>query len=272
MNSELYDKTYRIPEKIINKIKAKLYTNPHGNGIKRAKFIVNNGNCTYQQLKRIKNFFDHFNLETNSKDEYELSGGNDMKNFIESTLKNERDSVKRSNEIDRNINAIKYDQDRQTINNSQSEKLVESENEKKEDDLSLNAVVIIFDDEMRMLMLKRSSYPDQWEPNSYSLPGGSINKNEDSEDAAIREVFEETGIKLEKLIEKFVIQRDDNNVEHVFISKLPADKENYEIILNKENDGYVWVSWNELKNMNFKQFVPNLLDYIRIATTKYGNE
>ena len=50
MNSELYDNQYRIPENILKKIRAKMYATPHNEGVKRAKNLLKNGTCTYQQM------------------------------------------------------------------------------------------------------------------------------------------------------------------------------------------------------------------------------
>ena len=261
MNNELYDNKYKIPEKVINKIKTKIYSSPHSDGIKRAKNLVKNGYCTYQTLKRLKNFFDTFSKST-SIDQYELAGGDLMKNFVDQTLQLERTKVANSKKAKQDLNVNLNDPTKK----AQSGIVNLRENEEK---LSKNSIVIIIDDENRILLLKRSSYPDQWEPNSYSLPGGVIEKDEDPLEAAKREVKEETTIELENLIEKFVIQRNENNVEHLFVSKLPKDQENSSVKLDKENDGYIWATYKEISEMKKDQLVPNLLDYIRIAVEKY---
>ena len=47
-NSELYNKTYALPDDIINKINSALVIYPNGEGVKRAKTLVNNKQITDQ--------------------------------------------------------------------------------------------------------------------------------------------------------------------------------------------------------------------------------
>ncbi|GIU67357.1 NUDIX hydrolase [Candidatus Phycosocius spiralis] len=51
--------------------------------------------------------------------------------------------------------------------------------------------IVCFDDEGRVLLIKRSKPPRQ---NEWSIPGGKIEWGEKAIDAAHRELFEETGI------------------------------------------------------------------------------
>lgn len=264
MNSDLYGNTYRIPEKIINLITAKLYTSKDSEGVKRAKNLIKNKYCTYQTLKRLKNFFDNFNRETQSIDQYELAGGQAMQNFVEQILQSERSRTGKSKEIKQGMGMIKTNDPANTAPNSVV-RMTESE-EKKE--LTLNAVTVMFDDEMRILLLKRSSYEDQWQPNKWNFIGGGIEDGESPVEGALREVREETGIEIDsdKIKEKFVIQRGDGNVEHVFIAKLPKGYKNDDVKLDRENDGYGWFKPTEIKDLDT---VPNTMEYLRIAVEKY---
>ena len=60
MNSKLYGNEYNIPRKILEQIKVVLIKYPNGDGVKRAKNLINSGKCTYSNLKRLKNYFDQF--------------------------------------------------------------------------------------------------------------------------------------------------------------------------------------------------------------------
>ena len=104
MNSELYGNEYTIPKQILDKIRAKLYITTDGEGAKRAKNLVKSGKCTYQMLKRLKNFFDEFNPSVTPIEEFELAGGREMRNFVDVTLKKERDRTARSKNIKRTVN------------------------------------------------------------------------------------------------------------------------------------------------------------------------
>ena len=272
MNSQLYGNTYEIPEYLLKIIKAKIMTTSNNNGIRRAKNIINSGSLTYQQMKRIKNFYDNIS----SKDEmiqFDVIGGNVMKKFIEKTLNSERTRTANSKKI---MEPIKVSLNDPTVKAQTGHvKLTEENNIQnsnlEENKLNLNTLICIFDSEMRILILKRSTYPDQWMPNKLCLVGGAVESGEVPMLAAKRETYEETGIKLDVLKEIFVIQRDKTNVEHLFVTKLPNRYDTYNIKLDKENDGYLWLNSEELKKIDKPLCVPNLLDYIRIAATKYSD-
>jgi 8-oxo-dGTP pyrophosphatase MutT (NUDIX family) len=197
-----------------------------------------------------------------------------MKKFVEKTLMSERTRTANSTDIKRpidiNLNdpTLKAQTGHVTLTEDEE---INKEEENDENKLILNALIIIFDSEMRGLILKRSSFPDQWMPNKLCLVGGGVEEGEEPIVAAKREALEETGIKLENLKEIFVIQRDERNVEHLFISKLPDRYDTYNVKLDKENDGYMWLSSDELSKINKNMAVPNLLDYVRIAATKYDD-
>lgn len=264
MNSALYGNTYPVPKQILNKINALVYTSSEtGDGIKRAKNLVKNGSVTYQQLKRLKNFFDTFNPDEIPQSEYEFAGGDDMKYFVETTLERERSRSGRSAELKRPIMSLQGQRavmDLQAQNGNVN--LKESKESSK--DLKKNALAIIFNKNMDVLLLKRSSYEKQWQPNKWALVGGGVEKNEEPIDAVKREIKEEIGLEIENFIEKFVLQRNEDSVEHMFITKYIGD--NNDIKLNDEHEEYKWVNVNDLNKMDV---VPNLIEYVKIAIEKY---
>ena len=258
MNSELYDKKYPIPLPLIKQLKTKLMANggAAGEGVKRAKFLINNGYATYQMMKRMKNFFDHYDQNKDSLQEFELSGGLDMRNFIEHSLETDRDGINRSKELTRGAQPDLNRGVKPRSMTEAEEKEIEGDNEVG---LDLNAVVVVMNPEGRFLLLKRSSYPDQWMPNKWSMPGGGIEDGEKPVEAALRELKEETGLSVDKFKESFVIQRGEN-VEHVFLMLYEGDP--FNIKIDKENQGFGWFGYNEI---NFLDTVPNLMDYINLA-------
>jgi len=284
MNSELYDKKYPIPLPIVNELKAKLMSSNdlNGEGVKRAKFLVNNGYATYQMMKRIKNFFDNFDQTSDSLQEYELSGGDNMRAFIDHTLEADRHEVSTSKDAtsqihpnmklglkptkvsegvireDGLVNNIVWNKPRRKIG---EEEEVEKEEPKE---LTKNALAVIFNEEKRILLLKRSTFPDQWMPNKWALVGGGVEEGEEPIDGCKREIKEETGLVIDKLLEKAVMQRNPDSVEHLFIGKYDGDP--FNIKLDFENQGYGWFGYNEIE---FLDTVPNLMDYINIAIKEY---
>jgi len=294
MNQYLKDKTYKIPSDILKGIEIAKASSSGENGLKRANYLLKNGAITYQAMKRLKNFFDYFNPETQDKTQYVLAGGDLMKSFVDRTLNADRDAVKRSKEIKQDItnnpnselkpyqtprlNALieKYNNETgigHMIRIIDSEILLNIINEDKKnkkfnienyDDLKKNTLAVIVNSDNKILLLKRSDYPKQWMPSKWSLIGGAIEKDEEPEKACEREIKEEIGLDIDKFIEKVVIQRNPDSVEHIFACRYTG--ESTDVTLNKENTNYGWFDVNE---MEFLDTVPNLIDYINLVFKPY---
>ena len=285
MNSELYDKKYPIPLPIVGKLQSRLMTNKDltGEGVKRAKFLTKNGYATYQMLKRMKNFFDHFDMNEDSKQEFELSGGEEMRNFIESSLNRDRDGIDRSKELEKPtnpdlmqdfgapsasvtealrkdglINNIDYPKPRRRIPEGEDGYVDDGE------ELTKNAVAVIYNEENKVLLLKRSSFPDQWMPDKWALVGGGVEEGEDPKDGCVREIKEETGLVVKDISFRAEMKRNPGSVEFIYLASYNGDP--FNIKLDKENQGFGWFGENEI---DFLDTVPNLMDYINIAIKKY---
>jgi 8-oxo-dGTP diphosphatase len=255
MNSELYNKTYSLPSGVLKHIQTVLVSNPDGEGVKRAKFIVKNGVLTYQELKRLKNFFDYFNPETEDKAQYELAGGNLMKSFVDRTLNADRDAVKRSKETKRDMNI--------DVNLGTKPYQIPRLSETKED-LKKNAVAVIVNNDNKILLLKRAEGKKIWMPRKWALVGGGIEKGENPKEAVKREIEEETGLDIDKFVKTFSIQRHPDSIEHIFACRYKGEPT--DITLNDENTNY---GWYDVSEMEFLDIVPNLIEYITLAFKKY---
>jgi len=256
-NSELYDKNFQIPSNIINYIQTKLIANPQGNGIKRAKNIVKNRYMTYQGLKRLKNFFDYFNPQTQNKVQYELAGGELMKSFVDRILNSERDAVKRGDEIKRDV----------SVDSNLGIKPFKSKTKLNEinNKINKNVTIIIVNEENKILLLKRSDYPDQWMPSKWALVGGAVDVNEKPEEAIKREIIEETGLEIDEIMNTFTIKKNvDDSIEFVYVCKYSGDSS--EIDLNEEHSGYGWFSIDEIKELDT---VPHIMEYLTLSFKKY---
>ena len=113
---------YKVPQHIIDEINLQLIKNRNiSSKIKqKAKNIATNKFLSYENLKRIKNIFDSVD-ETDvdlKVDERELQrqqkkndlmflGGNKMKNWVESQLKNLRNPIERSKKVKSNFAGFK---------------------------------------------------------------------------------------------------------------------------------------------------------------------
>jgi len=265
-NTELLNKQYKIPSDILKSIEVSKASTSGGNCLKRANFILKNGALTYQALKRLKNFFDYFNPENDDRIQYALAGGDLMKSFIERTLNANRDTVKRSKETKREMHANVNSElkPHSSLVDLHEEKKNKKFNIENYDKLKKNALAVIANSDNKILLLKRSDFPDQWMPSKWGLVGGAIEKDEEPEDACEREIMEEIGLEIKKFVEKVVIQRNPDSVEHIFACRYTGEPT--DITLNKENSNYGWFDVNE---MEFLDIVPNLIDYINLVFKSY---
>lgn len=96
MNSELYGKTYPVPQDVLEYLdqcsKSVGEVDETTEGFKRNKDLREKGEITYQQLKRMKNWFDNFK---GHQDEipHILNGGHYVKNWVANTLNSDRNSI-----------------------------------------------------------------------------------------------------------------------------------------------------------------------------------
>ena len=84
------------------------------------------------------------------------------------------------------------------------------------------STVAVINRDKKILLLKRGSTAP-WNPNNYCFPGGTVESGETLEQAAIRELYEETGIEV-------------GYKKTIFVTKV-----NYtEVRLNYEHTDYTW--------------------------------
>ena len=101
--------------------------------------------------------------------------------------------------------------------------------------------VIIYSEEMEVLALQRANYMKNFR-GMWGVVGGSIDKGETPEEAALREVKEETGItkdKIERIKEIGKITHDNGSISYLFqlwTVEVP------EIKLSGEHQRYKWIS------------------------------
>lgn len=89
MNSNLYNKTIELPQEVIEYLQSCFDYIPNSDssieGHKRNEELRNSGYVTYQQLGRMKNWFD--NYKGDGKDApYILNGSDYMKNWVNKTI------------------------------------------------------------------------------------------------------------------------------------------------------------------------------------------
>lgn len=262
MNSQLYnqDKQHPIPKEILAKIQAKLYTSQGDNeGIKRAKNLLKNGTCSYPVLKRLKNFFDYLDPQTQSA-QFELAGGNDMRQFVERTLQSEREQTKQSNQNKQTFAAPSAMDN--TLRGASGDVNMDLSEAEVKDRKKRGVLAVIVNEEKKTLIVKRAHFKGSWMPDKFGFVGGGIEKGEEPIDAVKREIWEESGLKIDHFIDSFNIVSPPNTVDYVFIAKAP---ENQEVKLNEEHTEHNWYSLDEIKDLDS---VPMLYECIELALNK----
>ena len=96
MNKDLYGHKVSLPEDVVGYLD-KCFNAAQGaddttEGYKRNKELREKKEITYQQLKRIKNWFDNFNGHPNDLS-YKLNGGDYMKNWVNQQLQSMRGNI-----------------------------------------------------------------------------------------------------------------------------------------------------------------------------------
>jgi len=113
-------------------------------------------------------------------------------------------------------------------------------------------VIAIVLNNSKMLLLKRRNFPFITNPNIWTFVSGGIKKKESYEDAAYRELNEETGLSklvLKKIAGPFEVQLFDPkrrwfwaNKAYIFVTG------SNKIKLNIENSAYRWATFKEIKD------------------------
>lgn len=124
----------------------------------------------------------------------------------------------------------------------------------------ISSLILIYSEDFKVLLMERADKKGFWQSVT-----GSLEENETPKDAAIREVFEETGInashyhledwKLSHIYEIYKHWRYryapdvTHNTEHIFGLKVPA---NIAIQLSAdEHVQYLWVDWRDAMDKVF---------------------
>ena len=101
MNSDLYNKTAKIPESLIKHLNdsfVSISADSSIEGFKRNKELRETGIATYQQIKRIKSWFDNFSGKKEDAP-FILNGGDRMKIWCDEVLRVWRENDKGSKKI-----------------------------------------------------------------------------------------------------------------------------------------------------------------------------
>lgn len=130
------------------------------------------------------------------------------------------------------------------------------------------SVFVINPENKKILLVKHKKF------NKWVQPGGHLEKNETPEEAALREVYEETGLKITLLGDRFPresdfirplgIQKNLSN-DHMHIDIIYTGIPNYSTMafVNKEESyGAKWFSRGELDHIDVFEDIKITMDYL----------
>jgi 8-oxo-dGTP diphosphatase len=124
--------------------------------------------------------------------------------------------------------------------------------------------VLLTDEDGKILILKRST-DCKTNPGKWELPGGKVNQDESFDHALIREVYEETHLKIEL---DHVVGASEQNLHiiravHIIMSgKIIEGK----LTLSSEHEGYAWVLMETLPDYELADWFQ---DYLNKSTPFY---
>ena len=126
--------------------------------------------------------------------------------------------------------------------------------------------LIIRDEKLLVFLRKRHSRKTGEWIEYYSIPGGGIDKGETPEDAAIRELYEEMGVRIK--LDKLVAHRVGKFFEHYVFTAEITDGEPH-LMLNSEEAAHMSernqfiVQWVPIENLT-KESLRYYCDYLEL--------
>ena len=132
------------------------------------------------------------------------------------------------------------------------------------------ASVFIINPENKKILLIKHKKNRKW-----TQPGGHIEYDETPEEAALREAYEETGLKVKLLGDRFPREEDyirplgiqknrhSNGETHVdIIYAAVPNYDTHEVLNKEESDDIAWFSREELENIDVFPDIKITMDYL----------
>lgn len=120
------------------------------------------------------------------------------------------------------------------------------------------STVAVINCDKKILLLKRGPTAP-YNPNNYCFPGGTVEDNESLEEAASRELSEETGINFHKdHLEKIKVTYPSGYNKIIFVARI----DDAEVRLNYEHTDYRWVNTEESFRLPMVNGLRVTIDYL----------
>ena len=121
----------------------------------------------------------------------------------------------------------------------------------------INVAKAVIEDSGKYLLVKRSG-ESKFFPSKWDFPGGKVRSEESSEDSLVREVHEETALKVEPGEVLFIGEFSENfskiNYKTFFVIKFKG-----EVILSLDHTEFKWLSKEEIKELDVTPFVKEFI-------------
>jgi 8-oxo-dGTP diphosphatase len=124
------------------------------------------------------------------------------------------------------------------------------------------AVALISVDAVRFLIIRRAQTVDA--PGWLCFPGGRIQLNETSEQAVVRETFEETGLRVRAIRKVWNCQLSQGATLDWFLCR-PLQPDPVITLDPNEADGFFWLTLEEIKGLD--NVLPSMPAFISAVET-----
>jgi 8-oxo-dGTP diphosphatase len=131
--------------------------------------------------------------------------------------------------------------------------------------------VLLTDQDGKILILKRST-DSKTNPGKWELPGGKVDQGEPFDHALIREVYEETNLRISL---EHVVGASEQNLHiiqavHIIMSGKIVEGE---LNLSSEHEGYAWVLIETLPDYELADWLQDYVNQTRgISTTEESED
>jgi len=122
-----------------------------------------------------------------------------------------------------------------------------------------SVMVVIIDETGRALLLHRLDRPEIKFPNRWGFPGGGSDPNEEPIQTAIRETYEETGLRLDRRhLHLLYKKRTDKKNVYFFVTNTYDGEVNPKKV-KEEHQNFAWVDPNDLDRYHISEDVEHAI-------------